>query len=190
MDAREPASFAPQQPAASLAIPARHERASDAHPLPALPASALAAVPALDSGHAGTAVERADGTPDNSRLASEIGVLESEAARVAEALGLAPAERGESSREPAREAAQRQRLADAVLVEHFVQDAYRGTLFPIAYPAVERARAAAESQVRGLTPEMRRDMLEVVLAREDLDERVGPTFAPPESGMVWEGASP
>ncbi|MCX5738422.1 MAG: hypothetical protein NTZ61_08010, partial [Proteobacteria bacterium] len=69
-------------------------------------------------------------------------------------------------------------------------DAYRGTLFPIAYPAAERARAAAESQVRGLTPEMRRDMLEVVLAREDLAERVGPSFAPPESGMVWEGASP
>jgi len=122
--------------------------------------------------------------PGDSRLAAEIGILESEAARVAEALGLAETKRGD----PSREAAQRQRLADAVLVEQFVQDAYRGTLFPIAYPAEERTRAAAESQVRGLTPELRRDMLEAALERADLAERVGPRFESPESGHVWEGA--
>jgi len=180
-NAPEPAS-APQQPAAP-ATPALREQASNARPtMPSL-AFSPAVGPTLDAGYSGATAERADALPGDSRLAAEIGVLESEAARVAETVGLAQVERGEWS----REAAQRQRLADAVLVEHFVQDAYRGTLFPIAYPAEERTRAAAESQVRGLTPEMRRDMLEVVLERADLAERVGPSFEPPESGRVWEG---
>ncbi len=51
------------------------------------------------------------------------------------------------------------------------------------YPAEERTRAAAESQVRGLTPEMRRDLLDVVLRSDGLAERVAPEFAPPESGL-------
>ena len=183
VEAHEPAP-APQRPAAALASPERHEGASDTRPSSPAPAAFPAAVPRLDAGYEGASAERAGAPPGDSRLAAEIGILESEAARVAEALGLAEAERAERS----REATQRQRLADAVLVEHFVQDAYRGTLFPIAYPAEERTRTAAESLVRGLTPELRRNMLEAVLARADLAERIGPHFEPLESGHVWEGA--
>jgi hypothetical protein len=133
------------------------------------------------------AMTRAD-APGDSRLAAEIRVLETEAARVAESLALLP-EAGAAPRDRAAEDARVQQLADALLVEHFVQDAYRGTEFPSGYPAEERTRAGAEAQVRGLTPEMRRDLLDVVLQGDASGERIAPQFAPPGSGFVWESAA-
>lgn len=147
------------------------------------PSRVLTSTPTSD-----VAMERAD-APRDSHIAAEIRVLESEAARVAEDLELLPSGHAERAPDRAAEDARVRRLADALLVEHFVQDAYRGTEFPLDYPAEERTRAAAESQVRGLTPEMRRDLLEVVLQQDALAERVAPQFAPPESGLIWENAA-
>jgi hypothetical protein len=132
----------------------------------------------------------------DSRLDADLRVLEDDAAGLAESRGLvdpalldaAPRARGPAPN-AAREDARRIALADAALVDHFVQDAYQGTEFPIGYPAEERTRAAARSYVRSLTPELRRDLLEIVVATQaGAPEPIGPLFAPPESGLVWEGA--
>jgi hypothetical protein len=174
------------------AIASRSDAAPPAHAdLPVPVPVASHAVPPEDpraGSQRAVAMARAD-APGDSQIAAEIRVLESEAARVAESLDLVAGERGAAPRDRAAEDARVQRLADALLVEHFVQDAYQGTLFPVGFPAEERTRAAAESQVRGLTPEMRRDLLDVVLQGDALAERVAPEFAPPESGFVWESAS-
>lgn len=177
----------PREAIASRSDAALPARADLPVPVPV----ALHAVPAEDpraGSQRAVAMVRAD-APGDSQIAAEIRVLESEAARAAESLDLVAGERGAASRDRAAEDARVQRLADALLVEHFVQDAYHGTLFPVGFPAEERTRAAAESQVRGLTPEMRRDLLDVVLQGDGLGERVAPEFAPPESGFVWESVS-
>jgi hypothetical protein len=204
-DAEHPAAIAEQSrgaPTDSLAVAPAGESASDsasgAMPVASSEAPITVTVERaaqrapLEDARApapGTvAMQRAD-APRDSHLAAEIRVVEGEAARVAESLALLP-ESAAAAPDRAAEDARVQRLADALLVEHFVQDAYRGTEFPLDYPAEERTRAAAEAQVRGLTPEMRRDLLDVVLQSDALAERVAPQFAPPESGLVWEGASP
>lgn len=121
--------------------------------------------------------------------------MEEEAARAAEARALLDvaaldAELAQMPDAAARSDRRRVALADALLIEHLVQDAYRGTEFPIGYPAEERTRAAARSQVGGLGADQRRDLLEVVVALQDeLPPPAGPRFAPPESGLVWEGAA-
>ena len=134
------------------------------------------------------AMARAD-APGDSHVAAEIRVLEAEAARVAESLELVPEEPRAAPADRAAEDARLQRLADALLVEHFVQDAYRGTLFPTRVPRrAAHPRGGGEPGAR-LTPEMRRDLLDVVLQSDELATRVGPEFAPPEAGLVWENAS-
>jgi hypothetical protein len=132
----------------------------------------------------------------DSRVAADLRILEDDAARVAESRRLidpasvdAAVIRSGATPGRTQDDARRALVADAVLVDHFVQDAYRGTEFPIGYPAEERTRAAAESLVRSLSPELRRDTLEALLAmQDDATNPIGPRFAPPESGLVWEGA--
>ena len=110
----------------------------------------------------------------DSRLASELRILEDEAARQVGA---------ESGR--ADDDARRAELADAFLVEYFVQDAYRGTDFPIGYPAAQRTREAAVSRVAALDPAQRSAQLEVALQQAS-ELRIEPRF---EAGLVWEAAS-
>lgn len=130
--------------------------------------------------------------PSDSRLAADLRIVEDEAARVAEALALVDpaALEAQIERVPAgapHDELRRIALADALLVEHFVQDVYRGTEFPIGFPAQERTRAAARSQVGGLTPELRRDLLDVAIrAQREGAEPTPPRFAPPESGLRWD----
>ena len=170
------------------ASPARAiEPTPRAHTPAGSPATRPMELPVPDS-RGPVAMERAD-APGDSRIAAEIRVLEREAARVAESLALLPQEPDDAPRDRAGEDARAQRFADALLVEHFVQDSYLGTLFPAGYPAEERTRTAAESQVRALSPEMRRDLLDIVLQSNEFPEPVGPAFAPPDSGFVWESAS-
>lgn len=161
--------------AESVRLPVPTQRAD-------VPAAAHAATPDL-------AARSASG---DSRLAADLRILEDEAARVAEALALLDPAALEAriERAPAgatRDELRRIALADAFLVEHFVQDAYRGTEFPIGFPAEERTRAAARSQVTGLTSELRRDVLEVAIrAQREGAEPTAPRFAPPESGLRWD----
>ena len=131
--------------------------------------------------------------PADSRAASDLRIVEAEAARRADALGLVDRAALAAARASARDSsataddASRSAAADALLVDHLVQEAYRSTEFPIGFPAEERTRAAAESQVRALTPELRQGMLEVALQQDAGEERIGPRFDPYQ---IWEGSIP
>jgi hypothetical protein len=139
---------------------------------------------AIANGSASSAAVR---TRIDSRLASDLRIAEDEAARHAESLGLADADSAPAATgsDRADEDARRTALADAFLVDFFVQDAYRGTEFPIGYPAEARTRAAAISRVAALDPAQRSAQLEVALQQAG-DARVEARFAAPESGLVWE----
>ena len=123
----------------------------------------------------------------DSRVASDLRILESEAERRAASLGLAvPAPPGATAAQgPAAQDARRAAAADAVLVDYLMQDAYRGTEFPIGYPAEEVTRSAAESMVAALSPERRQSLLEVALQTLGGD-RMGPRFDPYQ---IWEGTA-
>jgi len=132
------------------------------------------------------ALERS--APSDSRAAADLRILEEEAARRFESQGLTGAAALGASAAPDPGAsgdddASRTALADAVLVEHAMQQAYRGTEFPIGFPAEERTREAAESWVRSLTPALRQAMLKVALATAG-EPRVGPRLDP---SQIWEG---
>jgi hypothetical protein len=129
----------------------------------------------------------------DSRVASDLRIVEDEAAQRAAELGIAvppvaqaPASVSGSAAEstPTAEDAHRAAAADAVLVQYLMEDAYRGTEFPTGYPAEEVTRSAAESTVSGLSPEMRQSMLQVALQTLGPD-RIGPRFDPYQ---IWEGS--
>jgi hypothetical protein len=127
-------------------------------------------------------------SPD-SRLASELRIVEEEAARRAESFGVtsaaaSPASGSGTASSTADDEARRIQAADAVLIEYLMQNDYRGTEFPTGYPAEQVTRQAAESLVTGLSPEMRLGMLQVALQVLGPD-RIGPRFDPYQ---IWEGA--
>jgi len=164
------------------------EPRSAVRPLPALPAS-VAARGGGGSERAGIPPAQPRPQPADSRLASDLRVLEEEAARRAGSLGVAvPAAAEAAAVNPADASAttedtQRGAVADAVLVDYLVQQAYRGTEFPIGFPAEERTRADAESRVSALTPELRLAMLRLALQTGD------PPIAPRvDPFQIWEGA--
>lgn len=128
-------------------------------------------------------------TQIDSRLASDLRIVEDEAARRAESLGLPVPnlQRGDEASGRDGGDAQRAALADAFLVEYFVQDAYRGTDFPLGFPAAQRTREAAISRVAGLDPAQRSAHLEVALQQAQ-EEPVPPRFEAQNSGLVWEAA--
>jgi len=164
-------------------------------PLTAEPPSSSRALPAPVETH-GSSVAQQEATPPthprlppaDSRLASDLRVLEEEAARHVGTRGVAApapptaagtaAASSASDEDPPRSAA-----ADAVLVDYLVQQAYRGTEFPIGYPAEERTRADAQSRVSALTPELRLAMLRLALqaGQEPIAPRVDPF-------QIWEGS--
>jgi len=128
----------------------------------------------------------------DSRAVSDLRILEDEAARRADALGIAvpaatqaPAAGGSSAAasELTPDDTHRAAAADAVLVQYLMEDAYRGTEFPLGYPAEQVTRSAAQSLVSGLSPEMRESMLQVALQTLGPD-RIGPRFDPYQ---IWEG---
>ena len=194
--------------AAAIDAASEHPAASDRAPDPAAVVLASPATPRAPAAPQGLArAASGDAAPfastpapraaaGDSRLAADLRILEEDAARIAEACGLVDAAALDASLRrvapapgTAREDARRTLLADAVLVDHWIDDAYRGTEFPIGYPAEERTRAAAVSQVGALSAEQRRDLLDVVLQLQaDATEPLTPQFAPLESGLVWEGA--
>ena len=165
-------------------------------PLAAEPPSSSRALPAPVETH-GSSVAQQEATPPthprlppaDSRLASDLRVLEEEAARhvgtrgvvAAPALPTAAGTTSESS--ASDEDAPRSAAADAVLVDYLVQQAYRGTEFPIGYPAEERTRADAQSRVSALTPELRLAMLR--LALQTGQEPIAPRV---DSFQIWEGS--
>jgi hypothetical protein len=162
--------------------------ASDPQPAPS---ARIAAVvdPKLRSVPASAAAIATHPSVD-SRSAADLHILETEAARRAESLGLSfsPDTKTRSSgTAPSGDDAQSAALAEAFLVDHLIQEAYHSTIFPIGFPAEERTSAAARSQVTGLSPQLRASLLEVALAEPE-GERIGPRFEPPESGLIWEGA--
>jgi len=116
----------------------------------------------------------------DSRLDADLRILEDEAARRV-------ASRDLPDPAAAADDASRAERADAFLVEHFVRDAYRGTDFPIGYPAAQRTREAAVSRVAALDPVQRSAQLEVALQQEP-EEPGEPRFESPASGLVWEAA--
>ena len=197
-----PAPAALDAAPAAPAVPTSPARVASREALPVAPTAAPSAGSASTPAPIETAVAPVVPTTDpeearlDSRLVADLRILEDDAARLAESRGLVdPAILDAAQRaaapasNAARDDARRTVLADATLVEHFVQDAYQGTEFPIGYPAEERTRDAAVSYVRGLTPELRKDLLEIVLATQaDAPAPIGPRFAPLESGFVWEGA--
>ena len=135
-------------------------------------------------------------TQPDSRAAADLRILEDEAARRAEALGLvgrAALDAATASAQPssgasgdAAEDARRSVLADAFLVDQTMQEIYQGTLYPYGFPAEERARAFAETLVRQAD---RSSLLERLLQQQPAD-RIGPQIAAPDSGYVWENATP
>lgn len=125
----------------------------------------------------------------DSRLEAELRILEDDAARRAESIGLASAIHRAETPDRADDDARRIALADAFLVDHFVRDAYRGTVFPIGYPAEQRTREAATSFVSGLEPAQRSAQLEVALQAYST-ESVGPSFEPEGSSLIWQAALP
>lgn len=137
-----------------------------------------------------SSVEPLRRSQSDSRFAADLRILEAEAARRAESLDLAAARIGDGTpiepRGPADDA-RRAAFADALLIAAIEQDVYRGTLFPIGFPAETRTRADATSRVGAMDPAMRLALLESVLA-QPVSAPVAPRFETPESGLVWEGA--
>jgi hypothetical protein len=131
--------------------------------------------------------------PVDSRAAADLRILEDEAARRAEELGIvgraeidaatANASSASGSGESGEDA-RRGVLSDAFVLDQLTQEIYRSTLYPNGFPAEERARAFAETLVRQTD---RIDLLERLL-QEPPAERIGPQIAAPDSGYVWENA--
>lgn len=119
--------------------------------------------------------------PD-SRLLADLRIFEEEAAQRTEATGLAADAAGESAAPDARRAA----LADAFLIDWIVQDAYRGTEFPLGFPAEERTYEAARSRVGGLDAAARKGLLEAALASPPAERIEAPRF----EARFWEGVLP
>jgi hypothetical protein len=143
------------------------------------------AVPARQTAAPAGAPIRAQ--PASSRAISDLRVVEDEAARRAEALGLAPLALTRQSvgaaPDTADEDTRRSALAEAFLVDQIVQEALRNNEYPLGYPAEARERAFAESLVRGSDAAARSDLLERALQQSPA-ERVVPRF----DGQLWEGA--
>jgi hypothetical protein len=118
--------------------------------------------------------------PVDSRAAADLRILQEEASRRAEALGLSPLSGGPDLD---GDDAGRGGLANAYLVDSLVQEAFRSNGYPLGYPADERERALAESLVRGADPQALQDLLQRALAQE-ASERA----APQVTGELWEGA--
>ena len=118
----------------------------------------------------------------DSRLAADLRILEDEAGRFARASDLG----GDVQDDAASADARRASLADAFLIDLLVQDAYRGTEFPLGFPAEQRTYEAARSRVAGLDPLMRKSLLEAALAAPATERVETPRF----EARFWEGVLP
>lgn len=125
-------------------------------------------------------------SPIDSRLTADLRVLETEAAQRFESIFDFDAAADVAWRDPD---AWRLARSDQVLIDLLVQDEWRGTVFPIGYPARERSYEVAASRVAGYGAQLRRDALEAALATEPAERIAAPRFESPASGLVWEGAS-